>query len=110
MSTTVDERVVEMRFDNKHFESNVAKSMSTLDKLKQKLNLSGASKGLEEIDAASKKVNMSGLGGAVDTVKAKFSALDVVAVTALANIKILTSLILAIVSINPKKFSTSFLR
>lgn len=86
MSRTVDERVVEMRFDNKHFESNVATSMSTLDKLKQKLNLSGASKGLEEIDAASKKVNMSGLGGAVDTVKAKFSALDVVAVTALANI------------------------
>ena len=86
MSTTIDERVVEMRFDNKHFESNVAESMSTLDKLKQKLNLSGASKGLEEIDAASKKVNMSGLGGAVDTVKAKFSALDVIAVTALANI------------------------
>ena len=86
MSTTIDERVVEMRFDNKHFESNVATSMSTLDKLKQKLNLSGASKGLEDIESASKKVNMSGLGGAVDTVKAKFSALDVVAVTALANI------------------------
>ena len=86
MSRTVDERVVEMRFDNKNFESNVATSMSTLDKLKQKLNLSGASKGLEDIDAASKKVNMTGLGGAVDTVKAKFSALDVVAVTALANI------------------------
>lgn len=86
MSRTVDERVVEMRFDNKHFESNVATSMSTLDKLKQKLNLSGASKGLENIESASKKVNMTGLGGAVDTVKAKFSALDVVAVTALANI------------------------
>ena len=86
MSRTVDERVVEMRFDNKHFESNVATSMSTLDKLKQKLNLSGASKGLEDLDAASKKVNMSGLSGAVDTVKAKFSALDVAAVTALANI------------------------
>ena len=86
MSRTVDERVVEMRFDNKHFESNVATSMSTLDKLKQKLTLSGASKGLENIESASKKVNMTGLGGAVDTVKAKFSALDVVAVTALANI------------------------
>ena len=86
MSRTVDERVVEMRFDNKHFESNVATSMSTLDKLKQKLNLSGASKGLENIESASKKVNMTGLGGAVDTVKAKFSALDVVAVTALSNI------------------------
>ena len=86
MSTTVDERVVEMRFDNKHFESNVATSMSTLDKLKQKLNLSGASKGLEDIDKASKKVNMSGLGGAVESVSAKFSALQVIGVTALANI------------------------
>ena len=86
MSTTVDERVVEMRFDNKHFESNVATSMSTLDKLKQKLNLSGASKGLEDIDRASKKVNMSGLGGAVESVSAKFSALQVIGVTALANI------------------------
>ena len=86
MSTTIDERVVEMRFDNKHFESNVATSMSTLEKLKQKLNLSGASKGLEDINAASKKVNMSGLGSSVEAVSAKFSAMQVIGVTALANI------------------------
>jgi hypothetical protein len=35
MSTTVDNRIVEMRFDNKQFESNVATSMNTLDKLKE---------------------------------------------------------------------------
>lgn len=86
MSTTIDQRVVEMRFDNKHFESNVSKTMSTLEKLKQKLNLSGASKGLDNLNTAAKNVNMSGLGGAVDTVTAKFSALQVMGVTALANI------------------------
>lgn len=86
MSTTIDERVVEMRFDNKQFESNVSTSMSTLKKLKESLKFKGATKGLEEIDAASKRVNMSGLGGAVDSVKARFSALQVVGVTALANI------------------------
>lgn len=86
MSTTVDERVVEMRFDNKQFESNVATSMSTLDKLKQKLNLPSTSKGLENIGAAAKKIDMSGLGSAIESVQAKFSALDVVGVTALANI------------------------
>ena len=37
MSKTVDQRVVEMKFDNKNFESNVATSMSTLDKLKNSL-------------------------------------------------------------------------
>ena len=86
MSTTVDERVVEMRFDNGQFEKNVSTTMSTLDKLKQKLNLTGASKGLEDVNAAANKVNMSGLGSAVETVRAKFSALEVMGVTALANI------------------------
>ena len=86
MSTTIDERVVSMRFDNQNFEKNVSTTMSTLDKLKQKLHLDGASKGLESINTAAGKVNMSGIGGAVETVSAKFSALQVVGVTALANI------------------------
>lgn len=86
MSTTIDERVVEMRFDNKQFESNVQISLSTLDRLKKSLNLSGAAKGFDEIDSASKKVNMNGLANAVESVRLKFSALEVMAVTALANI------------------------
>lgn len=86
MSNQVDERVVSMRFDNKHFESNVSTTMSTLDKLKQKLHLDGASKGLDNVNKAAKNVDMGGVGTAVDTVKAKFSAMEVVSVTALANI------------------------
>lgn len=85
-STTVDSRVVEMRFDNKQFENNVQTTMSTLDKLKQSLNLSGASKGLENVSAAAKNCDMSVLSGAVETVRMKFSALQVMGVTALANI------------------------
>ena len=86
LSKTVDERVVEMRFDNKDFEKNVQTTMSTLDKFKQKLNFNGASKGLENIEKSASKVNMSGLGSAVETVQAKFSKLEVMSVTALANI------------------------
>lgn len=86
MSKQVDERVVSMQFDNKHFERNVSTTMSTLDKLKEKLNFSGASKGLENVGAAAKNVNMSGLGNAVETVRTKFSALEIMGVTALANI------------------------
>lgn len=86
MSKTVDERVVEMRFDNKQFEQNVQTSLSTLDKLKRSLNLDGAAKGLENVNSAAKNCNMSGLTSAVETVHAKFSAFEVMAVTALANI------------------------
>ena len=86
MSKQVDERVVSMQFDNRHFESNVQTTMSTLDKLKQKLKFSDASKGLENVSSAAKKVDMSALGNGVETVRAKFSALEVIGVTALANI------------------------
>ena len=86
MSATIDSRVVEMRFDNKNFENNVQTSLSTLDKLKNSLNMNGAAKSFEQIDNAAKKVNMSGLGNAVESVRLKFSALEVMAVTALSNI------------------------
>lgn len=86
MSTTIDERVVEMRFDNKQFEQNVQTSISTIEKLEKSLNLKGASKGLEDVNAAAKNCNMTSLSNAVETVKMRFSALEVMAVTALANI------------------------
>lgn len=73
MSTTIDERVVEMRFDNRHFESNVSTTMSSLDKLKQSLNLTGATKGLEGVGAAAKKVDMMPLADSVQTVGLKFN-------------------------------------
>ena len=76
MSKTIDERVVSMEFDNSRFEKNVATTMSTLDKLKQKLNLDGAAKGFENIDSAAKKVNLSGLSNAADQVAVKFSTMQ----------------------------------
>lgn len=88
MSTTIDERVVEMRFDNKQFEQNIQTSLSSLDKLKKSLNLEGAAKGLETVNDAANKCsgNMSPLSSAVETVRVRFSALEVMAITALQNI------------------------
>ena len=86
MSRTIDERIVEMRFDNAQFEKNVATSMSTLDKLKKSLNFKDSSKSLEELGTAARKVDMSPLANGVETVRAKFSAMEVIAITALANI------------------------
>jgi hypothetical protein len=75
-----------MKFDNKQFETNVRTSMSTLEKLKDSLNMRGAAKSFEELDKASKKVDMSGLGSAVESVRLQFSTLQVVAITTLQNI------------------------
>lgn len=86
MSRTIDERVVEMKFDNSDFEKNVKQSMNTLDDLKKNLNMDGTSKGLNKLADAAKGVSFDKLGDAVDTVKSKFSALEIVGITALVNI------------------------
>ena len=86
MSKIIDQRVVEMRFDNQHFEKNVHTTMSTLDKLKQSLNLTGASKGLDNLNAAAKNNNIGVLGNAADAVGKRFSAMEIVGITALANL------------------------
>lgn len=86
MSNVIDERVVSMQFDNKHFETNVKTSLSTLDKLKQSLNLSGSAKGLENISQTAKKFDLSPIGYAVDKVGLKFSALYTIADQSLRNI------------------------
>lgn len=86
MSKTIDERVVSMKFDNRDFESNAKKTVSSIEKLKRALNFRGSSKGLEDVNRNVSKIDMSKLGSAVDTVKERFSAMEVIALTALFNI------------------------
>lgn len=82
----IDKRVVEMKFDNAAFERGVSTTMSTLDKLKEKLNFTGSAKGLSDIGVAAGKIDMGGVGRGVDALSAKFSALQIAGVTALATI------------------------
>lgn len=93
MSTTIDNRVLEMRFDNKQFESGVATSMSTLDKLKQKLNLSCASKGLENVGKAAKGVNFSGMTAGISQVKAGMVSLEGISAGVIAKFSVINNMV-----------------
>lgn len=86
MSTSVDNRVLQMKFDNTSFEKNVKTSMTSLKKLNKSLEMSESTKGLKNLGSAAKDVDLSGIQSGVESVKMKFSALQVMAVTALANI------------------------
>lgn len=57
MSTTIDRKVVEMQFDNSDFERNAKKSMSTLDKLKEKLDFKAVAAGLLSLGTASSQLD-----------------------------------------------------
>ena len=86
MSQEVDERVVEMRFDNAQFEKNVHQTMQSLEQLNDSLRLDGAEKGFEKISDASGKVDFDEMQGALDNLSGKFSAVEVMGVAALSHI------------------------
>lgn len=86
MSREVDERVVQMQFDNAQFERGTRQTMGTLEKLKQSLQFKGVEKGFERISSASQKVDFSEMTKALESIESKFSAVNVIAVTALTNI------------------------
>ena len=86
MSTTVDERVVSMQFDNRQFERNASQSMSTLDKLKKALKFEKTAESLDTLSEATKRLDFSPMVDGLETVEEKFSAMEVIAVTTLVNI------------------------
>lgn len=76
MSTSVDQRVVELQFDNSNFEKNAQQSLSTLDKLKEKLSFKKAGEGLEELNRTIVRFTMKPIEDAVMGVYNKFTMLD----------------------------------
>lgn len=86
MSKEVDERVVEMRFNNTLFESKVQQTMRSLAALNEKLMFKGAEKGFEKVSDSSEKVKFNALLNALDNLSQKFSAVEVIGVTALMRI------------------------
>ena len=86
MSSVIEQKILEMRFDNKQFEDNVAESISTLDKLKGALNFDKVTDSFGTVTAAAGKVDLSPISNGVESVIVKFNALEMAAVQAVANI------------------------
>lgn len=86
MSKEIDEKVVSMQFDNRNFEANVKTTMSTLDKLREKLHFKGVTKGLDDLSRSTSKFNMNPLANSVEAVSVKFSAMQVAGVAAITNL------------------------
>lgn len=86
MSQSVDQRVVEMRFDNKQFESGVKESLGTLDKLKNILDKGISSKSIDDIGKAAKNTDMSQLVNGVQSLSDRFSTLGIVGMRVIENI------------------------
>lgn len=87
MSTrSIDERIVDMQFNNRQFESGIKESLGSIDRLKKGLDFKDAEKSFDGLSSASSKFSLAGIADGVSTIASKFTALGVIGVTALMNI------------------------
>ena len=86
MSELLDERVVEMRFDNADFEHNVNQSIQTINKLKESLDFDNAGDSFENLSASAKSVDLSPIADSIDEISVKFNMLEMIAANVLSNI------------------------
>lgn len=86
MPREVDDRVVQMQFDNAQFERETKRSLNTIDRLKASLNFDRASDSLNGLSTAASKLDLSPISDGIDTISMRFRALDIVAATVISNI------------------------
>lgn len=86
MSRTIDERIVEMRFNNEQFQQNIQESIDSLERLKSELDLQESAKGLNKLGKAGKSFSLASVSESVEGIASKFSTMGIVGVTALQNI------------------------
>ena len=86
MSNTIDNRVVQMEFDNKQFENGAKTTMTTLEKLKQSLNFNSSVNSLSKLESAARTFTLNGVTNSIDVVCDSFSAMGVVGATVIQNL------------------------
>ena len=86
MSTSVDSRIVEMRFDNSQFESAVQTSLGTLERLKKALSINSLKEYFSNANRAANNVDLSGIQTSLTSVSDRFSTLGIVGTRVLQNI------------------------
>lgn len=88
MSKSIDKRVVEMQFDNKHFEDNVQESLRSLKNLKKALELNDATRSLSELDKVAKNFSLMHIADGIDSIANRFTTLGIIGVTTLQRITV----------------------
>lgn len=86
MSTEIDQRVVQMRFDNSDFDKNVNQTISALDKLKAKLTFKESAEALEKYQKTADNVNFDTLSKSADKLEVALSTKVIAKLELISNI------------------------
>lgn len=83
---SVDNRVVEMRFDNKDFQKGVTETIGAIDKLKGALKFDNIEEGLGAVEKAVSSISFDGITDGIQTIASRFSAFGVMGMRVLSNL------------------------
>lgn len=86
MATEIENQVVSMQFDSEAFDRKLNNTIKNLDRLKESLKFQNAGQGMKDVSSAAQNVDMSSMASHIEQISGKFSAMSVVAITALASI------------------------
>lgn len=86
MNKEVEQRIVEMQFNNADFEAKVQQSLGTLQKLKEATKLEDAGKGLDNLASSAHKLDLSSIAQGIEQLNARFSNLGIVGMTVMQNL------------------------
>lgn len=83
MSRTVDDRIVQMTFENRDFEKNANTTLGTLDKLGKALKFDGVSSSLKGLQRTADALDFGIVTDGLQKVSVKFNALTTIGISAL---------------------------
>lgn len=84
--SSIDQRIVEMQFNNSQFERGVKDTMKTLDNLKKNLNLDSSTKSMKELQKAGDSFSLAKMADSIGAIEKKFSVMGIAGITAIQNI------------------------
>ena len=73
MSTSIDNRIVEMQFDNSQFEKGIGKSIKSLEKLKKGLKMDEAAQSLSKLQKIGDSFSLAKIADGIDNLTYRFS-------------------------------------
>lgn len=85
-SNNVDNRVVNMQFNNKQFEEGIHQTLTSLEELKQSLKFNTSVNGINTVANALNAINVTNIANDVSMLTNRFSTMGIVGMTAIQNI------------------------
>jgi tape measure domain-containing protein len=86
VANTIDNRIVQLQFDNKQFETALGQTITSLDKLTKALEFKNATSGIGNITSAAKSVDLSSISAGVGDINWALLAVATVGQTVFRNL------------------------